>query len=134
MLFFQPFWPTGSGCGRGVLSALDVAWMVRQFAQKHPPLSILRERENIFKLLGSSSNDSLQKNYKAFTIDPRTRYSGFDTKRISNMTSLKGLYDTDDLESADMTISSPTSSPMPTVKKTATRKRSTSGKFSYVFG
>lgn len=103
--------------------------MVRQFALKHPPLSVLRERENIFKLLGSSSNDSLQKNYAAYTIDPRTRYSGFDTKRVSNMTSLKGLYDTDDLESADMTLTSPSSSPMATsAKKVASRKRSTSGK------
>lgn len=102
--------------------------MVRQFALKHPPLSVLRERENIFKLLGSSSNDSLQKNYAAYTIDPRTRYSGFDTKRVSNMTSLKGLYDTDDLESADMTLTSPSSSPITPAKKAASRKRSTSGK------
>ena len=45
------------------------------------------------------------------------------------MTSLKGLYDTDDLESADMTLTSPSSSPMATsAKKVASRKRSTSGK------
>lgn len=30
----EPFWPTGSGCGRGFLSAMDSAWMVRQWAAK----------------------------------------------------------------------------------------------------
>lgn len=25
----EPFWPTGSGCARGFLSALDAAWAIR---------------------------------------------------------------------------------------------------------
>lgn len=99
--------------------------MVRQFALKNPPLAILRERENIFKLLSGTTNDSLQKNYKDFTIDPKTRYKGFDTKRVSNMTSLKGLYDTDDRENADYTIASPSNDAM--IHKPI-RKRTSSGK------
>ena len=30
----EPFWPTGSGCARGFLSAMDSAWMVRQWSLK----------------------------------------------------------------------------------------------------
>ncbi|XP_065647799.1 uncharacterized protein LOC101241235 isoform X1 [Hydra vulgaris] len=103
----EPFWPTGSGCGRGVLSALDVAWTVCQFAKNVPPLIILRDRENVFKLLSGVTNDQLQKNYNAFTINPLTRYSAFDAKKIKNLNTLKKLYDTDDVQNADLTASSP---------------------------
>ena len=28
----EPFWPDGTGCARGFLSALDAAWMVRSWS------------------------------------------------------------------------------------------------------
>jgi len=84
---------------------------VKQFALKFPPLALIRERENVFKLLSASTNDSLQKNYAAYTIDPKTRYSALDTKKVINLDSLKCLYDTDDVESADLTINSPSLKP-----------------------
>ena len=104
---FQPFWPTGSGAGRGVLSALDCAWMIKQFCSNHPPLACVRERENIYKLLSGTTNDTLQKNHKLFTIDPKTRYTAFDSKKVSNISSLHSLYDTDDKENADFSVLSP---------------------------
>ena len=101
---FQPFWPTGSGCGRGVLSALDAAWMIRLFGMKMPPLAVLRERENVFKLLSGTDPRDLQKNHKAFTINPTTRYSNLNQVQSVNASYLKKLYDIDDPERADYTL------------------------------
>ncbi|XP_066920483.1 uncharacterized protein [Clytia hemisphaerica] len=122
----EPFWPTGSGAGRGVLSALDCAWLIKQYCSNHPPLACVRERENIYKLLSGITNDSLQKNHKAFTIDPKTRYTAFDSRKVSNIASLQSLYDTDDLENADLSVTSPQQKEKDTsfVKK---RRRSSSG-------
>lgn len=50
----EPFWPTGSGCARGFLSALDAAWAVRAWGQTPAPhaLEVIAERESIYRLLG----------------------------------------------------------------------------------
>ena len=42
----EPFWPEGTGCARGFLSAMDAGWMIRDwFIGKKNPLKILAERE-----------------------------------------------------------------------------------------
>ena len=46
----EPFWPEGTGCARGFLSAIDAAWMFRRWVNgKLNPLEIICERENIYK-------------------------------------------------------------------------------------
>lgn len=76
----EPFWPTGSGCGRGFLSAMDSAWMVRQWAVKdcnvdqEAALSVLKEREAIYRLLGQTKSENLSQNYAAYTLNPISRY------------------------------------------------------------
>lgn len=107
MLFFfiQPFWPTGSGCARGVLSALDAAWMVRSFAQDKPPLQILSERENIYRLLSGTSTENMHKNHVLYTINPSSRYTHVPQKKIQEV---YHLYDTDDPVNADFSLGSPT--------------------------
>ena len=40
----QPFWPIGTGIGRGFLAALDSAWMVRSWSQGNAPLDVLAAR------------------------------------------------------------------------------------------
>lgn len=38
----EPFWPEGTGCGRGILSALDAAWLFKQWViARINPLEIL---------------------------------------------------------------------------------------------
>lgn len=106
-LSWQPFWPTGSGCGRGVLSALDAAWMIRLYGMKMPPLAVLRERENVFKLLSGTDPKDLQKNHNGFTINPNTRYSNLNQVMSVTLADLKKLYDTDDPETADYTLPEP---------------------------
>lgn len=67
----QPFWPQGTGCARGFLSAMDTAWLIRGVGQKIPVMDLLCEREIIFQLLPQTTPQKLQKNIEAFTIDPR---------------------------------------------------------------
>ena len=70
---FQPFWPTGSGCARGFLSAFDAAWMVRGLGLGRESLDLLQERESIFNLLPQTKPDSLIRAHDKYSIDPRTR-------------------------------------------------------------
>ena len=104
LIFSQPFWPTGSGCARGVLSALDAAWTIRSFAQDKPPLQILSERENIYRLLSGTSAENLHKDHAKYTINPSTRYLHITHKRIREV---YHLFDTDDPVNADFSIGSP---------------------------
>ena len=52
----EPFWPEGTGLGRGLLSVLDTAWLVAGWAQadrrdRAACLEVLREREKLYCLL-----------------------------------------------------------------------------------
>eukprot|EP00095_Tigriopus_kingsejongensis_P000377 snap_masked-scaffold1811_size27320-processed-gene-0.0 protein:Tk00377 transcript:snap_masked-scaffold1811_size27320-processed-gene-0.0-mRNA-1 annotation:"hypothetical protein D910_10638" len=95
----EPFWPEGTGCGRGFLSSLDAAWLLRQWAMARVnPLEILTERENIYKLLSQTTDGggNLRDNYKNFTTNPETRYRSIP-KKIDHEKILH-LYDSDALE------------------------------------
>lgn len=107
--------------------------MIKQFCSGHPPLACIRERENIFKLLSGTTNDSLQKNHKLFTIDPKTRYTAFDSKKVLNISSLHSLYDTDDKENADYSILSPQQKEKDTTIVKRRRKSSSGGMITFRF-
>jgi len=96
----EPFWPEGTGCARGFLSAIDAAWMFRRWANgKLNPLEIICERENIYKLLSQTTDGSggnLKDNHKQFTTDPSTRYRQIP-KKIDHDHILP-LYETDSPE------------------------------------
>lgn len=71
----QPFWPTGSGCARGFLGALDAAWMIRNWASgKHTPLEVMADRESVYQMLSQTTPENLSKNFNRYTIDPNTRF------------------------------------------------------------
>jgi hypothetical protein len=81
----EPFWPEGTGCGRGVLSCLDAAWLFKQWClARANPLEILTERENIYRLLSQTSDGAglLKDGYKSFTINPATREAIHQFSRI----------------------------------------------------
>jgi len=67
----EPFWPTGSGIGRGFLSVLDAMWTARSWCTgDKEPLDILAERESVFKLLAqTTAKDQINQG-----LDPTTRY------------------------------------------------------------
>ena len=70
----QPFWPTGTGCARGFLGAMDTAWMIRGAGQGKRVLDLLCERECIFQRLPQTTPEKLQQNIKSYTIDPQVRF------------------------------------------------------------
>ncbi|KAI1712468.1 [F-actin]-methionine sulfoxide oxidase MICAL3 [Ditylenchus destructor] len=71
----EPFWPTGSGIGRGFLGVFDSAWMLRSFGlNKAGPTEIIAERENIYKFLAQTTKENMCKQISEYTIDPTTRY------------------------------------------------------------
>ena len=70
---FQPFWPTGSGCARGFLSAFDAAWALRSMGLGRDPLDILQEREGILRLLAQTKPGNMMTAHQKYSIDPSTR-------------------------------------------------------------
>lgn len=95
----EPFWPTGSGCGRGFLSAMDSAWMAHEWATKscrdNPDssiiLDVLREREAIYRLLAQTKSENLSQNYSAYTLNPVTRYPNFNSSTMLPLLTCKHL-------------------------------------------
>ena len=75
-LFFQPFWPTGSGCARGFLGVLDTCYAMQEWCEGHKSvLQILAERESVFRLLPQTTSENLAKDWKNYCPNPLTRYS-----------------------------------------------------------
>ncbi|KAI1715248.1 [F-actin]-methionine sulfoxide oxidase MICAL3 [Ditylenchus destructor] len=67
----EPFWPTGSGIGRGFLGAFDSAWMLRSFGlNKAGPTEIIAERENIYKFLAQTTKENMCKQISEYTVEP----------------------------------------------------------------
>ncbi|XP_048352325.1 F-actin-monooxygenase MICAL1 [Sphaerodactylus townsendi] len=78
----EPFWPLGTGVGRGFLAAFDAAWMVKRWASGTPPLDVLAERESMYQLLSQTSPDNTNKNTSRYSIDPTTRYPNINLQAI----------------------------------------------------
>ncbi|KAJ2954071.1 hypothetical protein O0L34_g2286 [Tuta absoluta] len=94
----EPFWPTGSGCARGFLSALDASWSVRAWGglpQPHP-LYILAERESIYRLLAQTTPENLHRDFGAYTIEPGTRYPNLNRGKVTPH-QVTSFYDTDEM-------------------------------------
>ncbi|KAG1678091.1 [F-actin]-monooxygenase MICAL3 [Nymphon striatum] len=91
----EPFWPTGSGCGRGFLSAFDATWMIRSFASgKLSILQVLAERECVYRLLGQTTPENLSKDFNGYTLNPATRYPRLNVQKVQPR-AVKLLYDSD---------------------------------------
>ena len=74
----EPFWPEGTGCARGFLSALNAAWMLRRLAEEKNISDIVTEREELYRVLKQTSDDVngdiLKDDHAKYTIDPTSRY------------------------------------------------------------
>ena len=76
----EPFWPEGTGIGRGFLSVLDTAWLTRRWLQadrtkRDEVLEIIREREKLYCLLKQTSPGQLQSCWSRWSVNPCTRYN-----------------------------------------------------------
>ncbi|KOB78888.1 Protein MICAL-3 [Operophtera brumata] len=105
----EPFWPTGSGCARGFLSALDAAWAVRTWGQSPPPhpLEVVAERESVYRLLGRTLSidlENLHRDFGAYTLDPGTRYPNLN-RSVVTPHRVTSFYDSDEPLPLDATAS-----------------------------
>ncbi|XP_045784060.1 F-actin-monooxygenase Mical isoform X5 [Maniola jurtina] len=93
----EPFWPTGSGCARGFLSALDAAWTVRAWGQNPPlhPLQLIAERESVYRLLAQTTPENLHRDFGTYTLDPCTRYPNLNRAAVTPHR-VTALYDSDE--------------------------------------
>lgn len=97
----QPFWPTGSGCARGFLSAMDASWAIRSWGSETvTALEVIAERESIYRLLAQTTPDNLNKEWKSYTIDPATRYPNLN-KNVVLSHQVISLFDTDNPKSIE---------------------------------
>jgi len=82
----EPFWPTGTGANRAVLSALDAAWMLKGFL-KHGRMdksfiggvtpsrtNLLEKWAAFYQVMRSAEPVDLVANFSLHSIEPRTRY------------------------------------------------------------
>jgi len=82
----EPFWPTGTGANRAILSALDAAWIIKSFAKQGrlnvsfrgalPVIStkLIKKWHSYYQVMRSVEPGDLVSNYSLHTIEPATRY------------------------------------------------------------
>jgi hypothetical protein len=79
----EPFWPTGSGCARGFLSSMDAAYAIKLMANPNNSLlSVLAQRESIYRLLAQTTPENLHRDIGAYTLDPATRYPNLNRQSV----------------------------------------------------
>ena len=94
----EPFWPEGTGIGRGFLSVLDMAWLTRRWLEvertsRTEVLEVIREREKLYSLLRQTGPGQLQSCLARWSINPSSRYC---TRQFNfNSAHVSSLYKTD---------------------------------------
>lgn len=75
---------------------MDAAWLARQFAIKYLNynktnsikeneeniLSVISERESIYRLLAQTKSENLNQNFNQYTLNPNTRYPNLNSFTI----------------------------------------------------
>ncbi|EEB11757.1 protein MICAL-3, putative [Pediculus humanus corporis] len=114
----EPFWPTGSGCARGFLSCMDACWVIKNWAVNGAinPLEVLAERESIYRLLGQTTPENLQKDPLTYTLDPHTRYPNLNSRSVLPL-QVRNLFETDDPASMELAIAPTTTQEVPKKKR-----------------
>ena len=83
----EPFWPEGTGVGRGFLSVFDTAWLVKRFIEEPSSkvYEVIREREKLYSILRQTTDRSLKRHYKRWSINPVSRYptTSFQFNQVS---------------------------------------------------
>jgi hypothetical protein len=103
----EPFWPTGSGCARGFLGCMDMAWMIRSWASgRMTPLEVIIERESIYLLLSQTAPENLMKNFNLYSIDPNTRYTNLNLRRLKAW-QIRHQYDGEDSKYLNQIVEMP---------------------------
>ena len=64
-------------------------------------LEVIAERESIYRLLGQTTPENLNKEHLNYTLDPSSRYPNLNTRAVMPF-QVKSLYDTDDMTEAEL--------------------------------
>ncbi|XP_053678771.1 F-actin-monooxygenase Mical-like [Anopheles nili] len=100
----EPFWPTGSGCARGFLSSMDAAFAIKLFANpKNSLLATIAQRESVYRLLGQTTPENLNRAFGTYSLDPSTRYQNLNKSSVQ-IAQIKHLLDTDDMTLLEQTF------------------------------
>ncbi|CAL8099909.1 unnamed protein product [Calicophoron daubneyi] len=91
---YEPFWPTGSGCALGFLSALDAAWAVSLLGSGQHPFDVIAKRESVYQRLSQTTPQNMPPNFADYTLDPRTRYTGCNPDLFTTV-QIRHLYRSD---------------------------------------
>ncbi|XP_046803698.1 F-actin-monooxygenase Mical isoform X3 [Lucilia cuprina] len=122
----EPFWPTGSGCARGFLSSMDAAYAIKLWSNSgNSTLGVVAQRESIYRLLGQTTPENLQRDIGSYTVDPATRYPNLNRTSV-NVWQVKHLIDTDDNTVLEQTFMD-TNAIQPTQVDTPVRRKRRSG-------
>uniref|UniRef100_A0A0N5CAT2 FAD_binding_3 domain-containing protein n=1 Tax=Strongyloides papillosus TaxID=174720 RepID=A0A0N5CAT2_STREA len=71
----EPFWPTGSGIGRGFMSCLDTAYFMRELTiGEKDVLDIMKEKELLTHTLFRATASDIKGQYSNYGLNPSTRY------------------------------------------------------------
>lgn len=82
---------------------MDACWAIKAWGSGLvTPLEVLAERESIYRLLAQTTPENLNKDCKAYTVDPSTRYPNLNKAALLPQQVLS-LYDTDDPNGIELT-------------------------------
>lgn len=86
---------------------MDACWAIRAWGSgQYSCLEVLAERESIYRLLGQTTPENLNRDLNAYTLEPQTRYPNLNC-RLLNSIQVRGLYDTDDLSGLEAMLLNP---------------------------
>jgi len=80
------------------------------------PLEVLAERESIYRLLGQTTPENLNRDLNAYTLEPHTRYPNLNIRCVAPV-QVRGLYDTDNPEGLEALLAMPSASALDPPKK-----------------
>lgn len=107
---------------------MDACWAIRSWSSgQATPLEVLAERESIYRLLGQTTPENLQRDYASYTLDPHTRYPNLNSRSVMPG-QVKSFFDSDDPTSIELHLHVPHEMP---VKR---RRKGISNLFTEIFG
>ena len=92
---------------------MDACWAVKSWGSGHTtPLDVLAERESIYRLLGQTTPENLQRDTASYTLDPHTRYPNLNIRSVLPI-QVRGLYNSDDPTSIEQSLVSSNAQELP---------------------
>lgn len=102
---------------------MDACWAIRGWGSgAMSPLEVLAERESIYRLLGQTTPENLQRDSKSYTLDPSSRYPNLNKSSLLPL-QVTSLYDTDDPNSVQSLITAPAAVPNSGVNELHKKRR-----------